>query len=75
MPINILVSGNDVRSGRKDKARYGWLGPAQEPMGLSSSEKLQLEHNNHQKHTTSTHDALHTHITSCCVPVGLNETY
>ena len=37
--------------------------------------KLLLEHNNHQKHTTSTHDALRTQITSCCVPVGLNETY
>jgi len=31
MPI--LVKGDDVRSGRKVKACYGWLRPARESMG------------------------------------------
>jgi len=31
MPI--LVKGDDIRSGRKAKARHGWLRLAQESMG------------------------------------------
>ena len=36
MPIFVKTTSDDVRSGRKAKARHSWLKVAQESMGLSN---------------------------------------
>ena len=59
MPI--LVKSDDVRSGRKAKARLGRLWAAQESMGLSQTKAL----NKHNKHNEKMNENLiQTHATS-----------